>query len=743
MYSNSFLLASLLFTFGTLVKSQDSIPNYSFPNVDIVSKRSPIEKLNPIENLSIYSGKKNEVIVLSSLQANLVSNNTRQIFARVPGVTIWENDGSGTQVGIAVRGLSPNRSWELNTRQNGYDISSDIFGYPEAYFSPPMEAVEKIQLIRGGAALQFGSQFGGVINYIVKREKEDKPITFETQNTVGSYGLFSSYNAIGGNYKKWSYYGYHHFRTGNGWRENSKFTNHNSHAFLKYSINKNHSISFEYSRMNSLAQQAGGLTDEQFRSNPRLSVRNRNWMEIPWNVASINIENKINSNLNFNTKIFGLIGGRNSVGFIAAPNIRDSINTSTQNYNLRRVDQDAYQNIGFEIRGLYQYNILKSKNHMAFGIRGYSANTRRQQNGKGDSEQKFSRGLPSGIYPTEINYLTLNHSIFIENQFSPLPNFFITPGLRFENVTSRINGRLNIANGVEIPVQENSINRSFPLFGLGIEKKFKSYSIYSNISQSYRPILFSELTPPTTLDIIDVNLKDGSGYTIDLGFRGNFSKYIDFDLNAYYLSYQNKIGNLRRFIDDDQTKGTYQFRTNLGDAIHRGIDGYFNVSISELLGISKKYGELSIFNTTSLLDARYENFEINTSSGSAPNSVISKTNLKGKDVEYAPRYVLNLGLTYTIKELAMTIQNRTSSKVYSDANNTKLPSLNGITGEIEGYSVYDFSCETKVKKNYKISFGINNFTDTSYTTRRSGGYPGPGILPGDGRTFYISIGGKW
>lgn len=74
-------------------------------------------------------------------------NNTRQIYARIPGVNIWENDGTGAQVSIGLRGLNPNRSWEMNTRQNGYDISSDIFGYPEAYYNPSMEAVEKLKLL--------------------------------------------------------------------------------------------------------------------------------------------------------------------------------------------------------------------------------------------------------------------------------------------------------------------------------------------------------------------------------------------------------------------------------------------------------------------------------------------------------------------------------------------------------------------------------------------------------------------
>jgi Fe(3+) dicitrate transport protein len=60
------------------------------------------------------------------------------------------------------------------------DISSDVFGYPEAYYNPPLEAVETIELIRGGASLQFGPQFGGMLNYVLKKRNQEK-FSFETK----------------------------------------------------------------------------------------------------------------------------------------------------------------------------------------------------------------------------------------------------------------------------------------------------------------------------------------------------------------------------------------------------------------------------------------------------------------------------------------------------------------------------------------------------------------------------------
>ncbi|WP_162945019.1 TonB-dependent receptor plug domain-containing protein, partial [Flavisolibacter nicotianae] len=101
----------------------------------------------------IYAGKKNEVILTDSLDANKAINNTRQILGRIPGLNIVETESSGfTANGIATRGLNPTQSIEMNTRQNGYNISADIYGYNEAYYLPPMEAVSRIEMVRGAAS---------------------------------------------------------------------------------------------------------------------------------------------------------------------------------------------------------------------------------------------------------------------------------------------------------------------------------------------------------------------------------------------------------------------------------------------------------------------------------------------------------------------------------------------------------------------------------------------------------------
>jgi Fe(3+) dicitrate transport protein len=708
--------------------------------VIVTPKEQSPERMPEMKGNVIFSGKKNEVLKLSNINGNFTTNNAREIFARIPGVTIWENEGSGIQINVGVRGLSPNRSWELNTRQNGYDISSDVFGYPEAYYNPPLEAVETIELVRGGGSLQFGPQFGGMLNYVLKRETKKK-FSYETQNTVGSYGLMSSYNAIGGNYKKFSYYVYNHSRSADGWRENSQYTVRNTHAFLEYRFTENTKISAEYTNMDYQMQQASGLTDEQFNINSRQSLRDRNWFGTPWNVFSINFDTKISDNFTSNTKLFGLIGERNSVGFTATPNIIDAINPATNDYANRRLDRDLYENYGIENRNIYKYKLGKIKNNLAFGVRIYKANTQRLQDGRGTTGSDFDISI-DGRYVRDLDFTTENVAVFAENQFKITDKLSITPGVRYEYIQNTGNGRFGISSGNDIEMANKNISRSQPLFGLGLEYKFRTTNIYANITQAFRPVLFSDITPPAVTDVIDPNLKDASGFNADLGFRGTFKKYLNFDVSLFYLSYNNRIGGVRQFINNDPSQGTFLFRTNLGETVNKGIEGFANLNITRLFEIERPYGNLDFFASVSFIDSRYTDFRIFNASGTAPNVSITETNLSGNRVENAPRYIHNFGLSWSNSSISTTVQYRMSGRIFTDANNTNTPSANGITGILDDYRVFDLSTEYKFLKNYNIRAGINNLFDEEYATRRAGGYPGPGVLPGEGRTFYISIGAK-
>ena len=182
-------------------------------------------RMRSVEGLGIYEGKKSEVIIPDQLVANLATNNARQIFSRVAGLNIWENEGAGLQLSIGGRGLDPNRTSNFNVRQNGYDISADALGYPESYYTPPIEAVGRIQVVRGAASLQYGTQFGGLLNFVMQKPVADQKFQLVARQTVGSFGFYNAFTSASGTVGKVSYYSFFQYKQGNGWRPNSRFTN--------------------------------------------------------------------------------------------------------------------------------------------------------------------------------------------------------------------------------------------------------------------------------------------------------------------------------------------------------------------------------------------------------------------------------------------------------------------------------------------------------------------------------------
>lgn len=722
----SFLFPTLLSAQSRYNKKTDSfsLKINNLPDITVVGRnsKSDIQQMPEIVGTSIYAGKKNSLVVLDNVQGNVVTNNMRQVLAKVPGIHIWESDPSGIQIGIAARGLSPNRSWEFNIRQNGYDIAADPFGYPEAYYNPQLQGVQRIEIIRGQGSLQYGPQFGGMVNYILRNGSEiNKPFEFETQQTVGSNGLFNSYNAIGGKKGKVHYYTFFDHRNGNGWRENSRYYTDAGFGTVTYYVTPKFSITTELMRSHIRSQQAGGLTDVQFAQDPTQSLRSRNWFDITWTTPAIIANYQLNASTRWNTKLFATIGDRNSVGYTSAITIKDSINPATGNYNNRVLNADKYRNYALESRVITDYTLFDRNNTFSGGIRLYTGSTFRQSNGKGTTGNNYDMRA-ADLYPTDIRFDSRNLAAFAENIFRISDQFLLIPGIRYEWLEGSASGR-NGFTGSGTPIQLQNIrrSRSFWLAGIGSEYHItKGTEFYANYAQAYRPIQFANLQAPPSTDVVDPDLSDAKGYNIDLGYRGKVKSYLQFDVSVYYLSYQNRIGTIT------PAGASYRLITNVGNSISKGFEGFVEFNPIKAFAPSNAT-DLLLFASYSYTDARYSNDHKDAST-------------KGKQVENAPKNILRLGITAGYKAFLLTGQVSYSSETFSDANNTVTPTANAQNGLIPAYTVTDLTASYKFSKSLSVKTGLNNLFDTRYFTRRAGGYPGPGVLPGDGRTFFISVG---
>ncbi|QSE96201.1 TonB-dependent receptor [Fulvivirga lutea] len=683
-----------------------------------------ISRLQAVENFGIYEAKKNELIILNDFAANKVNNNARQIFAKVPGLNIWESDFAGLQLDIAARGLGPGRTANFNTRQNGYDMSADALGYPESYYLPAMQAVERIEIVRGAASLQYGTQFGGMLNFRLK-EAPNVPFEMNVEQAIGSFGMVSSFASVGGKLNKLDYYGYYQYREGDGWRENSEFEAHTAFAKLGWQANDRLKFGIEHSFLSYKAQQPGGLTDEHFNNgNLEESLRSRNWFRVSWNLLAATLEYRFNERTQFNLKTFGLFSQRDALGNLEQIGVPDNPNES------RTLISDKFNNQGSEMRLVHRYAVGNKNSAIVVGARYYNGLTDRKQGDAITNDgSDFEFLTPEDPEEFDYEFPSQNYAFFAENLIDLTSRLSLTSGFRLEHIRTDAEGTWNLNRydfaGNLISSTENedasSEVRTFPLFGVGLSYYINdNLSFYSNISQNFRSITFSDLRVVNPNFQLDSLITDERGYNVDLGIRGRLATWLNVDISAFLMRYNDRIGLY------ELPGSTTLFRTNIGDSRHIGLETFSEVDIWRLAGKNSRKSGLGLFLNMSITEAYYINSDI--------------TSIRNRRVEYVPEVMLRTGLNYRYKGLKATYQFSYLGQQFSDATNSTF-NPNALTGIIPSYQVMDASVEYNFNQ-FKCTAGVNNILDEKYFTRRAESYPGPGIIPATPRSFYFSLGFK-
>jgi Fe(3+) dicitrate transport protein len=686
-----------------------------------------IKRLKDVEGTSIFAGKKTEVILVDNLTANLATNNARQIYSQIAGLNIYQNDDAGLQLNIGGRGLDPNRTSNFNTRQNNYDISADVLGYPESYYSPPSESLSEIQVIRGAASLQYGTQFGGLVNFKTKSPNLIKPLEIVVRNTFGSNNLYTNFTSLSGTSNKFSYYAYVNYKKGDGFRPNSEFESKNIFSHFEYAFSQKSNLSIEFTYLNYLAQQAGGLNDRMFNSDPNQSVRSRNWFKVNWLLYNAKFTHNFSEQTKFSFNFFGLDASRDAIGF--RTNRVDQIDS----FEERDLIKGKFRNFGFESRILHEYKFLGKKSKILLGTKFYKANNSNSQGpgsiGSGPDFSFKTERHPDYQSQSAYDYPNLNTAIFGEQIFYLKENLSVTPGFRIEHIKTASDGyykNINLDAAGNLLLNETissneTRKRSFILLGIGTSyKPFKYLEVYNNISQNYRSVTFADISIVNPAFVINPNIIDEKGYNLDVGVRGVFKKIVSYDLSAFMLYYNDRIGFVQKVFEDGNIKSE---RGNVGNAVIYGFESLVDFNLTKLFDFNLDYGA-SFFVNTSLIDSQYKESSIN--------------GITGKKVEFVPRINLKSGMKFSYKDFTSSIQYTYMSEQFTDASNSVESNLSGVIGIIPAYDILDVAFSYKYKK-VKLESGINNLLDTSYFTRRATGYPGPGIIPSPVRNWYVTL----
>lgn len=700
----------------------DSIKTKRLEAVTIKGERQDISRLPSFDGTRIWSGKKNEVISVKNLDANIAEKTARQIFAKIPGVFVYDMDGTGNQINIATRGLDPHRGWEFNIRRNDAITNSDMYGYPASHYSVPMEAVERIQLVRGTGSLQYGAQFGGMLNYITKTADTTRAISFESVNSMGSYGLLSTYNAVGGRIGKVDYYAYVSKRNSSGYRDNGRTVASAEAAMIVYRPTEAITLKAELAHSKYLYQMPGQLTDSMFYADPRQSTRSRNYYSPDIYIPSIHLDWKVGSRTKLTWMNSAVLGDRSSVMFDKPADVVDAINPATLSYAPRQVDIDNYHSYTSELRLFHEYDFLSTTSALVAGVQVMKNDMHRRQQGKGTTGTDYDVSLTEPGWGRDLHFKTNNIAFFLENSFNLTQKLSVTPGIRAEVGKSDLGGSITYYESEELP---NTIEHEFVLAGLNVQYKLSDFqNLYAGWAQAYRPVVLKDIIPSSTFERVDKNLEDAHGYNFEAGYRGT-SKSFRWDVGVFQLRYNNRLGMLSQ---TDENGNFYLFRTNIGNSITQGVElfaeYYFPVSTANV----------SIFTSTSWMDARYRDAFVR----------IGDTNVSVDDnkVESVPQLITRNGLNIKLQRASVSILYSYTAESYADALNTELPSANGSVGKVPAYGLLDINTSWHISDHLALRVNVNNVTNKQYFTKRPQFYPGPGVWSSDGRSFVVTIGFK-
>ncbi len=716
----------LLFSYNQIFSQEkDTLETKELKEIIIQSQRMiDVQRLPKIQGTRLWSGKKNEVINLQTLDVNVAEKTPRQIFAKVPGVFVYDMDGTGNQMNISTRGLDPHRGWEFNIRENGIITNSDMYGYPASHYSMPMEAIEKIELVRGTGSLQYGAQFGGMLNYVTKMPDSTRAATFESINSTGSFGLLSTYNAISGTVGKFQYYAYYNKRVSDGYRDDSRTDYDAQSVLLIYQPFSNLRLKAEVARSNYIYQIPGPLTDSMFYADPAQSTRSRNYFNPEIYIPSLSLDWKLTERTLLSWVVSGVLGARNSVQFDKPATVPDAIDPVSLTYAPRQVDIDHFKSYTSELRLLHQYTIADMASNFVAGIQYINNDLHRQQMGKGTTGTDFDLTLTEPTWGRDLHFKTQNVALFAENSFTITRGLIVSPGVRVEVGESDMTGTISYYDPGDLP---NTITHKFPLFGVNIDYTLPNQTnFYGGWSQAYRPVIFKDIIPASTYEVVDKNLEDAYGYNLEAGFRGS-RKTFRWDVSVFQLQYNNRLGSLSGTDPDDGS--FYIYRTNIGNSVTRGAEAFLEYTFYATPAIG-----VTVFTSTALFDASYHDAIVRSGE--------SNVDVSGNKVEGVPDWISRNGLTLRYREASLSFLYSYTGESYADALNTREPSATGSVGLVPSYGILDINASVRISNQVMIRVNINNVTNEKYFTKRPSFYPGPGIWSSDRRSLSVSIGVK-
>ena len=624
------------------------------------------------EELSIYSISK---IDLDLKQKYLRQYNLSEYLNYVPGVFIMNSNNYAQDERISIRGFGSRANFGVR----GIKIYVD--GLPETFVDGQsqldninLEIINQIEVLRGVNSSLYGNSSGGIISISTIDFFEKDFI--KTNLSAGSFESLKINLTSGINLNKGKIIFHLNRSSSNGFRNNSKFLNHNFNFKYLRKFDKGDFKIIANILDSPYAKDPGGLTKGEVESN-RKQARKRN---VDFNSGEKVNQFKIGLLLNNQIGDFKLrnkLFFNNRLFYGKLPYARGGIIDLKKNflgYNLNiSKEKILKQNLGLEI------NIQNDERLRFFNINGNRGELVMNQ------DEKFN-----------------NFSTYYSNSLKA-GKFTFNASLRFDNNTVKYDDFINNKNG-SIKLNSTSLSSNI---NYNIND---SNEIYVNYSNGFETPTLNEFSSNISNTGFNENLDSSKYNNYEIGFS-NFNSLSNLNYRIiYFKSYsKNEIVSYQLEEFPDQN-----FYRNSGKTSRSGIESEINFKINQKL-------KLNLISTIG--NYKFVKYEVN-------GQDFSNNRIAGLPKN---QHVFNLNYSLT-KKINLILDFKMFGNMYADnANKTIINDYKKIDLTI----FKDFNISSK---NWNGFISINNLTNTKYFDNiRINAFGSRYYEPASGLNFMLGI----
>jgi Fe(3+) dicitrate transport protein len=660
--------------------------------------------LPEVDGPTITVTKKTSVVKLDE-QPTIIDNNQRELFDRLPGIVLAEQQNP-TQLNLTYRGLgNPQESEYVLVMQDGLPLELDWIGYPTLYNLPVPQTIGSVQMIRGGSGLLYGPEPQPVINF-VSRPPDARAIAGTVELVGGSDNLLSSFNRVSGTAGRWDYLADFARRQSDGQRVNGDYALDSSDAELGYRIDDHQRLSFAAHAYSLQSGLAGLMLAGQFHANPNQTTTpdDRLWTDRYTGVLTY--VNRFDDRDELVQKAWS--GYTDLITRADSYTSSFAASTCSATIACATLSSQRFHYTGLDGRFVHRW---ARGNALTVGYTAYTSSSPYER--QTSTDPRVPRDDVSG----RLSYLdqrsTRYGALFAENVFR-FPGFHIVTSARFEHE------RLSTDEVVVSRANPQPVNQTYtknvPLFGIGIGNDFgRGNETYLNISQGFRPLRYLDIASPNT-NLAPTNDPNPTKYlTYEAGVHGWPLLGFYYDVSLFQVNVKNRIESQPySAIPGDVID------LNTGDTRSRGVEAETSYDLLRLWDGPESM-HLSVFVNGSYLEARF-----------TASSIVGQV---GKVPAYSPTYVAKGGLTlrrdgaYKVSVVVDSV----GSQYFQDSD----LAIGTTPAQIPRYTVADLGAEYVVAGQLRLLGGISNVTDRIYYSRV---FIARGMVePGRDRNFYAGI----